>query len=196
MAGGIERLGFRGWLKQQNIEVEDATQDDAYDYHQDLRLTGELDVLLSQLSNEVFYVLFGNRALLAKLNGYIAGVVSNIDKDGLSLEDEALLQKDGMPARVYMPEWARRAVYFRDRGMCATCNTDLTGLVSVSSVEHYDHIVSLAEGGINDVTNLQLLCSACNLKKGRRLLPTSTRYQAWYSHDAFQETHAKGRRLG
>jgi hypothetical protein len=193
---GIETLGFRGWLKQQNIDVEDATQDDAYDYHQDLRLTGELDVLLSQLSNEVFYVLFGNRALLAKLNGYIAGVVSNIDKDGLSLEDEALLQKDGMPARVYMPEWARRAVYFRDRGMCATCNTDLTGLVSVSSVEHYDHIVSLAEGGINDVTNLQLLCSACNLKKGRRLLPTSTRYQAWYSHDAFQETHAKGRRLG
>jgi hypothetical protein len=181
---GIEAPGFRNWLKQQNVSLADATEDHAHDYHNELRLTGELETLLTQLANEVFYVLFGNRALLARLNGYIAGVISNIDRSGLSEQDKVLLQKDGVPARAYIPEWAKRAVYFRDRGMCAACNTDLTGLVSIASTEHYDHIIPLVEGGINDVTNLQLLCSACNLKKGRRMLPTSTRYQAWYSSDA------------
>ncbi|MDT4288003.1 HNH endonuclease [Methylomonas sp. MO1] len=180
---GIEAPGFRQWLAQRNVSLADASEDDVHDYHTDLRLTGELDDLMTQLANEVFYVLFSNRTLLARLNGYIAGVVGEIGRDQLQGDDALLLQKDGVPTRAYIPEWARRAVYFRDRGMCASCNTDLSGLVSVSSVEHYDHIIPLAEGGINDVTNLQLLCQACNLSKGKRRLATSNKYQAWYSSE-------------
>ena len=180
----IETPGFCAWLKQENIDPEDVTEDHIHDYHYELRTSGKLDTLLDQLTNEVFYLLFGNRTLLAKLNTYIAGVVEDICQDELAYEDQALLQKDGVPFRAYIPEWARRAVYFRDRGMCVACNTDLTGLVSVASTEHYDHIIPLVEGGINDVTNLQLLCSTCNLKKGRHLIPTSNSYQAWYSIDA------------
>lgn len=181
---GIATLGFRSWLEQQGIPMVDVTEDHGFDYHDDLRLTGELDTLLTQLANEVFYVLFGNRALLARLNTYIAGIVGEIERDKLPEQDQRHLKRNGVPSRVTIPEWARRAVFFRDRGMCATCNRDLTGLVSVASSEHFDHIVPLAEGGINDVTNLQLLCSQCNLSKGRRPLSPSTHYEAWYSGDA------------
>jgi hypothetical protein len=129
----------------------------------------------------VFYILFGNRSLLARLNEYVADVVKDIKQADLSQEANSLLQKDGVLSRAYIPEWARRAVYFRDRGMCASCNADLSGLVSVESVEHFDHIIPLAQGGINDVTNLQLLCQNCNLRKGSRYISPSNRYQAWYS---------------
>lgn len=177
---GIKTEGFRVWLEQQNVILSDATEDHISDYHADLSLTGELESLLKQLTDEVFYLLFGNRALLAKLNGYVAYAVARLNIADLDENERSLLQKDGVPSRVHIPEWAKRAVFFRDRGMCAACNSDLSGVISINDVEHCDHIIPLAEGGINDVTNLQLMCSGCNLKKGRRLLPTSIHYQAWY----------------
>lgn len=179
----IETPGFREFLRQQGMSMADVTEEDAHDYHEILWMTGALPKLMTQCTNEVFYVLFGNRTLLERLNDYIAGVVSQIDLCDLSAEDAGLLQKNGVPARTHIPEWARRAVTHRDRGMCASCSTNLSRLLSVASSEHYDHIIPLAEGGINDVTNLQLLCSDCNLKKGRKLLATSKRYEAWYSDD-------------
>lgn len=179
----IKTPGFRAWLKQEKIVLADASEDDIYDYHNELRLTGEFDKLLNQLTNEVFYLLFGNRTLLAKLNYYVSGVVASLTRNDLAIEEHHLLKKDGNPARTHIPEWARRAIFFRDRGMCASCNIDLTGIISINNAEHYDHIIPLAAGGINDITNLQLLCSSCNLRKGRRMLPTSTHYQSWYAID-------------
>lgn len=180
----IKTPGFRAWLEQEGIDLTDASQDVIHDYHNELRLTGEFATLLIQLTNEVFYLLFGNRALLAKLNCHVAEIVKELIQDDLAIEEHNLLQKDGVPARMHIPTWARQAVYHRDRGMCTSCNTNLTGGISINSTEHYDHMIPLAEGGINDITNLQLLCAQCNLKKGRRMLPTSTRYQSWYASDA------------
>lgn len=40
-------------------------------------------------------------------------------------------------------------------------------------------MVSLEQGGMNDVTNIQLLCSSCNLSKGT-FSATSNIYQNWY----------------
>jgi 5-methylcytosine-specific restriction endonuclease McrA len=34
-----------------------------------------------------------------------------------------------------------------------------------------DHVVPLAKGGIESITNLQILCETCNLKKGSKLDP-------------------------
>ncbi|MBD2001525.1 HNH endonuclease [Leptolyngbya sp. FACHB-541] len=84
------------------------------------------------------------------------------------------------PKRVTPPKWARKAVFFRDRGMCAICGTDLSGLVSLSPIENFDHMVPLARGGLNDVTNLQLLCQPCNLRKRDGTATTSRTYEAWY----------------
>ena len=93
----------------------------------------------------------------------------------------SFLKHEGVLKRVNIPEWAKRAVFFRDRGMCAQCQRDLSGIVNLESVENFDHIIPLALGGLNDVTNLQLLCRECNAKKGGAMLPASNFYQRWYN---------------
>ena len=45
---------------------------------------------------------------------------------------------------------------------------------------NFDHIIPLALGGINDVTNIQLLCESCNKSKGANKISTSTKYERWY----------------
>ena len=178
---GIQTAGFRQWVKTTSRPLSEITEDDVHDYHGYLGDSGALDELLTQLANEVFFLLFGNRALLARLNNYVAAAVQNIERKSLEAEEQGLLEADGIPARAHIPEWVRRAVFFRDRGMCASCNTDLSGLVAVENNKHFDHIIPLAAGGINDVTNVQLLCGPCNLKKGAEVIGPSSRYEAWYT---------------
>jgi 5-methylcytosine-specific restriction endonuclease McrA len=178
---GFETEGFRGWAARNSVDLSEISEDDVHLYHQDLSDAGDLEKLLSQLSNEVFFLLFGNRLLLQRLNSYVAGLVNRIERADLPKEYLALLARDGVPARVHIPEWVRRAVFFRDRGMCACCNTDLSGLVTTHTEKHFDHIIPLAEGGVNDVTNIQLLCGVCNLTKGRRIVGVSNHYEAWYT---------------
>ena len=95
-------------------------------------------------------------------------------------ENSTSLETTGRLKRVAIPKWVQRAVLYRDKGLCASCSADISGLINSQPDNHYDHIVPLAQHGINDVTNIQLLCSACNLKKGRQPLPPSDRYLSWY----------------
>jgi 5-methylcytosine-specific restriction endonuclease McrA len=95
-------------------------------------------------------------------------------------EYAAFFARSGVLRRVHIPEWVKRAVYFRDRGRCVFCRQDLSGLVKIHSNKHYDHVVSLADGGLNDVTNIQLLCEGCNIKKSAGEPLTSDVYEAWY----------------
>jgi hypothetical protein len=66
------------------------------------------------------------------------------------------------------PAWAVDAIVSRDRGHCARCGVSITG--ELRAPRHIDHIVALANGGTNDLSNLQLLCDACNLNKGTRVV--------------------------
>ena len=43
-----------------------------------------------------------------------------------------------------------------------------------------DPLVPLRAGGMNDGTNIQLLCAECNLKKSGRRVVTSETYEDWY----------------
>ncbi|MFS7394050.1 HNH endonuclease [Carnobacterium maltaromaticum] len=45
---------------------------------------------------------------------------------------------------------------------------------------NYDHIVPLNLFGLNDVTNIQLLCEECNMKKLDKNYSTSQFYEKWY----------------
>jgi hypothetical protein len=52
-------------------------------------------------------------------------------------------------------------IWTRDEGRCVGCgsSTDL----------QFDHVIPLAMGGSNELANLQLLCAACNRRKGANL---------------------------
>jgi 5-methylcytosine-specific restriction endonuclease McrA len=51
----------------------------------------------------------------------------------------------------------------RQRGKCYYCN------VKLGKIWHPDHVVPLARGGSNDISNIVIACPACNLSKHARL---------------------------
>lgn len=51
------------------------------------------------------------------------------------------------------------ALYAKQRGCCANCRAPLNGAF------HRDHRRALADGGTNDIGNIELLCGPCNLRK-------------------------------
>jgi 5-methylcytosine-specific restriction endonuclease McrA len=71
-------------------------------------------------------------------------------------------------------------VFFRDHGHCATCGSDLTGLIDMPAAQ-FDHIIPLSLGGFNAVSNLQLLRQACNREKAAMLIEPSTRFRRYFS---------------
>lgn len=53
-------------------------------------------------------------------------------------------------------------LHTKQRGKCVYCR------VSLGKSYHRDHIVSLSQGGTNWISNIQLLCAGCNLKKSAK----------------------------
>lgn len=177
---GLDYESFQQWLMRVSRSPADASADDARDYFSDLSWNEEYDQLMERLTGEVFFHLFLNRRFLAKFNEHIAAVVRDLDPHDLDEETAAHFTAAGRLRRVAIPEWVRNAVFYRDRGMCVLCHADLTGIIRIQSESNYDHIVPLANGGINDVTNIQLLCGSCNRKEAAGVATTSSEYEAWY----------------
>jgi hypothetical protein len=181
---GIDVGSFEEWLSGVGKHFVDAEEDDLYDWFQNLRMSGWVEELACRMAREVFFVVFQNRTLLLNFNVLVAGYVEDVDVT--QLEDEevaALFATSGRLARVSPPRWVQRAVYHRERGHCALCHKDVSGTLSIGELLHYDHVVPLASGGLNDVTNIQLLCEDCNKKKSAGRPTTSTRYEPWYPDD-------------
>lgn len=164
---------------QESNKVADA----CYDYFvQNLRPSQHYGDLLRQLADEVFHIMFLNRGAMAGLNGYLAMHVADLGPEMLVDEPElsSLFVRDGCLKRKPIPKWVRRAVFFRDHGRCALCGADLSGLIDALPQKQFDHMVPLAHGGLNDVTNLQLLCQSCNKRKSDSIVSPSRRYRRWY----------------
>jgi 5-methylcytosine-specific restriction endonuclease McrA len=113
-------------------------------------------------------------------NRMMARVISDIRTEEAPLESRRLLKCNGILRRGHIPTWAQNAVFFRERGKCALTRKDLSGLISTLNDAHFDHIVPLSCGGLNDVTNLQLLAANANLGKSNRHDETSLIYERWY----------------
>jgi len=63
--------------------------------------------------------------------------------------------------RIPLPQSVRDYVFQRDQFRCQSCGR------SPSEVSlQVDHIIPLAKGGSNDLSNLQTLCANCNGRKG------------------------------
>jgi len=118
------------------------------------------DVVLGSLPEiivtEVFTLLFSDREAMKAFNLKVA------DSMG-----------DKTARCTYWPTWLERALFCREKGLCAICKTDLTSLHHVNGKLAVDHIVPIALQGVNDPTNLQILCEKCNGKKSGTVVVTS-----------------------
>ncbi|MEM9542478.1 MAG: HNH endonuclease [Cyanobacteria bacterium P01_E01_bin.42] len=66
--------------------------------------------------------------------------------------------------RIPIPPAVRQYVFERDNYQYKSCGkTNKTVKLQV------DHIIPLAKGGTNDISNLQTLCSSCNQQKSDRI---------------------------
>jgi hypothetical protein len=155
-ASEVEDLPFRLWFHSQ--------EDGFY-------------LLWEQMTNEVFYLLFANRAFLLQFNLSLAEYLRSGE---VKIPPEYLDHKGVLRRQTYFPTWVKKAIYYRDQGRCVLCQRDLSGLLSTDQHIHFDHIVPLNLWGINDPCNLQLLCEDCNLRKSGTSAKTATRYHPWW----------------
>ena len=73
--------------------------------------------------------------------------------------------------RIIIPPAVKQYVFNRDHYQCQSCGKDrLRAKLSI------DHIIPLAKGGSNDISNLQTLCLDCNRIKTDKIDPRFKRY--------------------
>jgi len=94
-----------------------------------------------------------------QLYNFIARTLMDIGFDG---ETEEGLRKQWVQRERWRAT-VRSILLARDRGKCASCGIDI--VQELREAGHIDHMFPIARGGCNDVVNLQLLCSKCNLTK-------------------------------
>jgi len=152
-----------------DVDDLDHKLEEWYDSNED-----KFNDLFNKISNDVFYVLYGNRRFLRDFNILVS---KEIDK--LEIPKD-LKNEQGKIKRVDIPVWVKKAVFLRDKGRCIKCSKDLTGLIASDTNLHYDHIVPLNLNGANDPTNIQLMCSDCNLKKSGNVIETTNIYSPWW----------------
>jgi 5-methylcytosine-specific restriction enzyme A len=74
--------------------------------------------------------------------------------------------------RIPIPPSVRKYVFQRDNYQCKSC-----GKTHQETQLQIDHIIPLAKGGSNDISNLQTLCRQCNQRKRHHFDP---RFRPYY----------------
>jgi len=112
--------------------------------------------------NEAFNILFDDRNLMKNFSILVSKLILKIEKE----QYPKFLKDDGIIKRYSnWNKWLQEALVYREKGCCANCGCDLSGIIAIKNKINIDHIVPLTKGGTNDPTNLQILCSTCNKKK-------------------------------
>ncbi|MDF0552292.1 HNH endonuclease [Kamptonema sp. UHCC 0994] len=66
--------------------------------------------------------------------------------------------------RIPIPPEVKKYVFDRNKYQCQSC-----GKTFLETQLTIDHIIPLARGGTNDISNLHTLCFTCNQKKSDKL---------------------------
>lgn len=126
-------------------------------------------------ADAAFQLLFQDREFLLMFQDLVRrAIVANRSKVTFALASSPIERPS------YLPSWLKKGVFFRDRGRCQSCGSNISGLLDVDNILHYDHLLPLDSGGTNDATNFQLLCLTCNLHKGgRRRSVSNVNHSYW-----------------
>lgn len=73
--------------------------------------------------------------------------------------------------RIPIPKSVREYVFQRDNYQCRSCGKNQQEITL-----NIDHIIPLAKGGSNDMSNLQTLCRPCNQQKKHHIDPRFRRH--------------------
>lgn len=128
------------------------------------------DELFEKHKKEIVYkiwsTLFSNHLFIYNFNLLIS---KHVNKDNINV---AYFDGEILRRKPSWPRWVKNAVDFKYSNHCFYCNKDLGNQTRLleSREKHYDHIISLKQGGTNDLVNLQLLCDKCNLRKATKKL--------------------------
>lgn len=162
------------------IEGGHTVADACYEYFtNDLIWSAEYAQLMDRMADEVFHVLFADRGVLAAVNAFVSSYIESGRLQDVYPDFSRLFTGSGRLRRKDIPQWVKRAVFHRERGYCAECGHNLSWVLDSLARQHFDHVIPLAQGGLNDITNIQLLCERCNLAKASDLQEPRLRYRRW-----------------
>lgn len=136
-------------------------EDENYRWH----LFRMLQRPLRKITHEVFCMLFHDKDLMRKFGERVATCIADITP---SQYPEFLSGVGCLMRGNYWSRWLESALFYRENGSCAICTRSLTGVIDPDAKPHIDHIIPITQGGTSDPTNLQILCSKCNQRKGDR----------------------------
>ena len=146
-------------LKHREFNFENTDNDDCV-YEWFLKNESSFKKLFQIIAIEVVHILFANKSFLLEFNKLARKNFNEIPTE--------LLSEKGTIKRIAIPQWVKKAVFYRDYGHCVFCNKDLTGIFSTMASSNYDHIIPLDKHGFNDICNIQLSCENCNKSKGAK----------------------------
>lgn len=152
----VENLYLDDETGQTILVTEDLLEKYKYQYALDYLEEIVFSSLPQVIVTEVFTLLFADREAMKAFNLKVAEALGN-----------------RTPRCTYWPKWLERALFCREKGLCAICKADLSSLFHVHGKLAIDHIVPLALNGVNDPTNLQILCEVCNSGKSGTKVVTS-----------------------
>ncbi|MDZ4034401.1 HNH endonuclease [Kluyvera ascorbata] len=169
---------FENYIINRQKSFEDCDINDLVHFMDDYINSDEFDCYVHGIVEEIFYVLFSNKLVVHKFNEMMASA-REIEVDGS--ESVKYTKANGCLKRKDIPAWVKSAVFHRDKGRCILCKKDVSGILNSNNKENFDHIVPLSLFGLNDISNIQLLCVECNqlVKKGNSS-DTSYNYSPWY----------------
>lgn len=166
-------------LNENELEISHTTVSELEEFLYEFHSSEEFLKHIENTVREVFYILFGNRKVMQDFNEMIA----RAREDETDIIDTKYHKDNGVLKRKNIPEWVKNAVYHRDKGRCVVCKKDITRIVNIYNMVNFDHIVPLAMFGLNDISNIQLLCAECNGEKKANNTLTSYDYYEWYEID-------------
>ncbi len=163
-------------------EYEQTDGENRDDYK--LYLSGIFESILNNINeheNEIvesiFYLLYGNKDFLFKFNYFISNYITYEYMDKNLFDNKNHLKRCSS-----IPTWLVRVIFYRDNGRCQHCGRDLSNINSITGnceIQH-DHVIPLEQGGTNDATNFQLLCSDCNQHKSGNIIKPNYLYQVYW----------------